>query len=52
MSRVSKIDWNRLHRSKIEDQNRTLLDYFYLFDKYKRRTTLESISKLEFQAKD
>ena len=49
LAKLTGIDFNDL---RTEDQNRTLLDYSYLFDKYKRRTTLESFSKLEFQEKD
>ena len=49
LAKLTGIDFNDL---RIEDQNRTLLIYSYLFDKYKRRTTLESISKLQFQEKD
>ena len=49
LAKLTGMDFNHL---RIEDQNRTLLDYSYLFDKYKRGATLESISKLEFQGKD
>ena len=49
LAKLTGIDFNELRN---EDQNRTLLDYSYLFDKYKRGTTLEAISKLEFQEKD
>ena len=49
LANLTGIDFNDL---RIEDQNRTLLDYFYLSDNYKRRTTLESISQLEFQEKN
>ena len=43
LATLTGIDFNDL---RIENQNRTLLDSSYLFDKYKRGTTLESISKL------
>ena len=49
LAKLTGTDFNEL---RIEAQNRTLLDYSYLFDKYKRGTTLESISKLEFQEED
>ena len=49
LAKLTGIDFND---RRIEDQNRALLDYSYLFDIYKRRATLESISKLEFQEKD
>ena len=49
LAKLPGIDFNDL---RIEDQNRTLQAYSYLFDKYKRRTTLEFISKLEFRVKD
>ena len=47
--KLTGIDFNE---ERIEDRNRTLLDYSYLFDKHKRGTTLEAICKLEFQEKD
>ena len=49
LAKLTGIDFNEV---SIEDQNRTFLDSSYLFDKYKRGTTLEDICKLEFQEKD